>query len=571
MGHRIVIVSTDASFVAAQMAWLECLADVTVDVCPPNHPDHGGAALWLVDVANGPVPDVPGPVVAIAPRAEMTTWLDVLTGSSSVVAVLAAGTVPAPELRALATRLIDAAPVGLHELLADGAEQYQCTIADRHDLQRCVREVIAIAERLKLPGRTRTVLEQCIDELVMNALYDAPVDSTGHPVFAGVPSATRVTLRTDATVQLRCGWDPHTFVVAVRDEFGALSRATILSHLAKGARMSDPAGRRVGGAGLGLYLTVSSANVAWFEVTPGQSTDVLCAFDREEIRDVPGCLGARFHTAPSTAPRTTRSRHALSRRARGARWLATHRWITLGVVVALAIAAISPRVIRQFSTPALEVTTSPAGARVELAGRRTQTTDAGPARFDALERGQTYSVRAHAPGHRATEASFEAGPGDQTLHLELLPAAVVELTSTPEGAAVQIDGRRVGWTPVVVDDLAPNSSVIAGFALDGYRKATATIQVPSVGQRTRVVEKLVLGDNLVSVHFESTPQGAAIVRTGARPSSDRTYTPADLLVEAGKQHQFSFEMLGRKTVVLPPFTASREGLPTSVQATLPER
>ena len=92
--------------------------------------------------------------------------------------------------------------------------------------------------------------------------------------------------------------------------------------------------------------------------------------------------------------------------------------------------------------------------------------------------------------------------------LDLSRVARVELAaSTPEGAAVQIDGRRVGWTPVELDDLPPGSTVAAVLALDGYRPATAQLHVPAAGQHTRVVQPLALADGKALVHFESGSAG----------------------------------------------------------------
>jgi len=250
VGRRIVIVSTDAAFAAKHAQALGGLPEVEVQTLAPERcADAGSAALWLVDVAEGSaIPQVSGPILAIAPNADLSRWLDVLAASDSVVGVIDDEAVPAGELRALVSRLIDTAPVTVEALLAADAERYECAVGDYRDKQRCMGEVVAITDRLEMPRRTQTLIEQCLDELVMNALYTAPVDSAGQPVFAGVPSGKRVTMRTDATVGVRCAWDRQRFVVAVGDEFGALSRATVLTHLAKGLATSEP-GRRVGGAG----------------------------------------------------------------------------------------------------------------------------------------------------------------------------------------------------------------------------------------------------------------------------------------------------------------------------------
>ena len=66
------------------------------------------------------------------------------------------------------------------------------TICTHDDKLRALDEVSAAADRL--PAALREPIEQCTDELVMNALYAAPVDADGKHVFSGVPVKRRVDL-----------------------------------------------------------------------------------------------------------------------------------------------------------------------------------------------------------------------------------------------------------------------------------------------------------------------------------------------------------------------------------------
>jgi hypothetical protein len=572
--RRIVIVSARPAFAAEHASALAAVSEARVETLEPARcaGDAQPTALWIVDLAeSGAVPDVPGRILAMAPRAELGAWLDLLAASDQVVCVIAADAAPA-ELATLVERLLDDTPVDLATLLGPEAEVHERTVGDYFEKQRCIAKVVAISKRLKLPRRTQTSIDQCLDELAMNALFDAPVDRSGQHVFAGVPIGRRVLQRTDATVSVRFGWDAKTFAFAVSDEFGTLSRATVLAHIAKGLHANAPVDRKAGGAGLGLYLTVSLASAVWFDVVPGRRTDIVCAFDRETIGGPLARFGFRVRNDPDgeSAPRATRSRPALSLPARCVRQITSHPWIATGIVAALLTAAIAPRIIDRLGPPRLEIDTSPGGATVELEGHRIATTEHGPAVFGDLERGRTYAIRAHLDGYRSVAVARRVHAGTNTVQLPLAPAATVELASTPAGAAVQIDGRSVGRTPLELDDLPPSTTVRAVFTLAGYRTASAQIHVPAVTQRTRVVQPLVLADGVVLVHFESDPPGAAIVRTGEAPSSDRSYTPADVRVEAGTVQRFSLEMPGHATVEIPPFTVSPGSPKVTKRATLPE-
>ena len=90
----------------------------------------------------------------------------------------------------------------------------------------------------------------------MNALYDAPVDADGKPLFADVPVRERVLMRADEKALVQYGCDGERFAVSVRDAFGTLRKETILQYLDK-CLHADPLeqiDRKAGGAGLGLYL-----------------------------------------------------------------------------------------------------------------------------------------------------------------------------------------------------------------------------------------------------------------------------------------------------------------------------
>ena len=104
-------------------------------------------------------------------------------------------------------------------------------------------------------------VETAADELMLNAVYDAPRDERGHPLHADIDRRTPVTLTAQAQVRVRWGCDGRTFVVSVADRFGALERATVCRAHPAPARRALAAPRPharprrqpdpTGGAGLG--------------------------------------------------------------------------------------------------------------------------------------------------------------------------------------------------------------------------------------------------------------------------------------------------------------------------------
>ncbi|MBA3541561.1 MAG: hypothetical protein H0T79_18250, partial [Deltaproteobacteria bacterium] len=73
----------------------------------------------------------------------------------------------------------------------------------------------------------------------------------------------------------------------------------------------------------------------------------------------------------------------------------------------------------------------------------------------------------------------------------------------------------------------------------------------------RLVQPLAIADELVRVRFVSNPPGARIVQADHPATTDRTYTPADVFVEADKLQRFTLTMPKHAPVVIEPFTPAR--------------
>ena len=59
------------------------------------------------------------------------------------------------------------------------------------------------------------------------------------------------------------------------------------------------------------------------------------------------------------------------------------------------------------------------------------------------------------------------------------------------------------------------------------------------------------------MRFVSSPPGAEVTRIGQPATIDRTYTPAEVFVEAGQVQRFLLTMPGHVPLVIEPFTPAR--------------
>ncbi len=128
--------------------------------------------------------------------------------------------------------------------------------------------------------RLAELAKSVADELVTNAVYNAPADPSGRPKYTTRPRTEPVTLARGEEAHFRCASDGQTLAVSVEDPFGRLQRITTLSYLRKCllpkvAQINN----KQGGAGMGLYYIYESLNNLIINVAPGRRTEIIGLID----------------------------------------------------------------------------------------------------------------------------------------------------------------------------------------------------------------------------------------------------------------------------------------------------
>jgi hypothetical protein len=131
-------------------------------------------------------------------------------------------------------------------------------------------------------------------------------------------------------------------------------------------------------------------------------------------------------------------------------------------------------------------------------------------------------------------------------------AAQVTVDSAPTAATVEIDGKVVGTTPLILKTLPAGSSATLVFKKAGYHDAVAQLNVPGPGKETTLIRALVVSTQFAQVRFVSDPPGAQVIKDGQIEPGK--ITPCEMLVEAGKTAHFMLTIPHRIPVVLAPLT-----------------
>jgi signal transduction histidine kinase len=171
------------------------------------------------------------------------------------------------ELGITSEKLVSGDVFGLEKYLPPGAEVGERSVANDVEKRAATARVIAWAESI---GARRPVIHRLasvVDELLMNALHDAP----------------RGAAVSDGRAVLRWGADDRTLAISVADDFGGLRQRDLIGHV---RRARDERGRPnpahpggANGAGLGLYLVLANVASLIVNVRPGRKTEVVCLFD----------------------------------------------------------------------------------------------------------------------------------------------------------------------------------------------------------------------------------------------------------------------------------------------------
>jgi DNA-binding response OmpR family regulator len=246
---------------------------------------HRAPVLVVVDSA-----------AALSPRADAFFQAVQQAGAPSVMTLVgasAAADVPRLiGLGAVTNLLVHAMPVLAEELTVTaqklirrdlfGVEKYLMWGTELHE-HRITRSsqrahvIDRIAEAVRARGQSARVASMTMlvaDELISNAVHNAPITADGTRPRKDLPRDIDIPLEGRDVVRLRWGCDARYVAIEVTDQFGSLDRDTILGSLA-----TQDVRDTGGGAGMGIALAYRSCDHLVFNLAPGKRTEIIALVD----------------------------------------------------------------------------------------------------------------------------------------------------------------------------------------------------------------------------------------------------------------------------------------------------
>lgn len=174
---------------------------------------------------------------------------------------------------------------GLEKYLSWGVEVFQQPVSKSDARLEAVEKMESTLKNFGIRSKVVRQSGMVIEELLMNAIYDAPVDAQGHPLYNHLPRTTSIELRPEEQATLRYAFDGLLLGVSVEDPFGMLSRQIILDYLESCYEgKAGSLNKKKGGAGRGLFQIINASDLMVINVKPGIKTEVISFFNLDPAK-----------------------------------------------------------------------------------------------------------------------------------------------------------------------------------------------------------------------------------------------------------------------------------------------
>lgn len=172
---------------------------------------------------------------------------------------------------------------GLGGLLAPHAKIQIVRLQNSSQKSDAVEAVRIFAVAAKFQARMATVIASAVDELLMNAIFDAPIDELGRPLYKITSRSNSLKLEGPSAVELHVGFDGTYIGVSAVDLYGSLDKSTLLSHMSKLYRDEEYRVKAsVASAGIGLATVSRTGASLYFASESRVRTEVTALYRKSD-------------------------------------------------------------------------------------------------------------------------------------------------------------------------------------------------------------------------------------------------------------------------------------------------
>lgn len=167
----------------------------------------------------------------------------------------------------------------IKHFLNDRGNVQSLTLTRSDQKQEAAEAVRQYLIQAKVPSRIANATANAVDELLMNAIFDAPTDEFGRSMYHTTARNEARELIEREQVKMTIGFDGFYVGVSITDFFGSIDRNRLLSHVSMDYREREYQVRKgQAGAGLGLAAVFNSGGSLIYHCEAGQKTEVTLLY-----------------------------------------------------------------------------------------------------------------------------------------------------------------------------------------------------------------------------------------------------------------------------------------------------
>jgi hypothetical protein len=171
----------------------------------------------------------------------------------------------------------------LSDLLGETAKLKVIKPLSSAQKEAAIESVLQFLEEVNFHPRIASKIAGAADELLMNAIFDAPTEHEGKSMDDEDLHIADIPLQGRHSVEMQVGFDGKYAAVLVSDQFGSLEPSRLLEKLAKNYSKAEYVPTEgLTRAGLGIFTVFHSGGSLFFLVRKSARTDALVFFRNTE-------------------------------------------------------------------------------------------------------------------------------------------------------------------------------------------------------------------------------------------------------------------------------------------------
>jgi hypothetical protein len=182
----------------------------------------------------------------------------------------------------LLSRLVHAcflqSPFDFSGYLPLDAQAKKIELKDSSQREPICKAIENTLQKKGIPDRISNLVTYALDELLMNAIYDAPLDDRGQHYRLNSPRSQTLLLEGKERVSLEYWLGENFGAICVNDAFGSLQRTAVQRFIKKDYKQVEYEATTRVGAGLGIYGVLQSGLSLFYAVQPGKETKAILFF-----------------------------------------------------------------------------------------------------------------------------------------------------------------------------------------------------------------------------------------------------------------------------------------------------